>query len=110
MVKLSDLEQKARETLYVITWDNPKNPTSSGMFEALGKLGKVKTLFVKTTAVLSPKKHTTYEAVKETIQAELSAEKSRKGRAVIVSLEQNRIAHIDLSKDIKWKKGYPKAN
>lgn len=101
-------EQKKRGELIVITWDNPKKKDSSEMFDTLKKLGKVKKLYVKTTAVLWPKENISYDNVKSTIQTELSTQIRRKGRAVIVSLSEDRIAHIDLSKSDTWKKGYPK--
>ena len=74
------------------------------MIEAIKELGEVKELYVKTTVVLLPSKNTKYDNVKQVIKKQLSST----GRAVIVSIGNNRIAHIDLSKKHSWKKGYPK--
>lgn len=86
------LDSELTNDFYIITWDNPLPANSSGMIRALKRLGRVEGVHAKTTVKLFPKSSVNFGNVRRSVRINLNR---RTGRAVVVSIANKHVSHID---------------
>jgi hypothetical protein len=86
---------------WVITWDNPRPPDSSGMIAALSSLGRLTKVQTKTTYVLAPRINVGWRQIRPAIVANLHPQK---GNAVYVNLRSGLAFEWGSNTGYRWTK------
>ncbi|MGY4509591.1 hypothetical protein [Bradyrhizobium sp. USDA 3650] len=89
---------------WLITWDNPDPADSSSMIAALSGLGRVQTVYAKTTMVLAPRKGSTWQKIRAAIEGNLSSSKPYFGKAIYANLRSGRCFECVMVRKKRWKR------
>jgi hypothetical protein len=98
------LISEAKGWHWLITWDNPVPKDSSSMIGALAALGKVQTVYTKTTVVLAPRKKSNWRKIRKAIESNLGTSKSAVGKAIYANLRSDRCFECVMTRKKRWKR------
>lgn len=85
---------------FVISWDNPQPANSKGMIRSLRRLGRLSSIYTKTSVLLDPKNGVTWRQVRQTIEGNLNTDK---GNAFYVNIMSKKTFQIGPRTGYIWK-------
>jgi hypothetical protein len=86
---------------WMITWDNPRPADSSGIVGALSALGKLTKVQTKTTYILAPRRHVSWQQIRNALIQNLHP---RKGNVAYVNLRTGGAFEWGRNTNFRWRR------